>query len=112
MITDDWYNVKHYLEAHITIEPVFDTKLLRAKHLAEVHGFKIADLLMKKRTEDTEERSSKDTFMTTHSKLLCDIKSRTEKLVIDLKLAGFKVWRYKIEDIVMDSRIDDELNLF
>ena len=102
---------KHYYEAHVTIEPVFDEKLAFAKQIAETVHFKIADLLMKKRESDTEERSSKDTFMTGHSKKLDDITMRTVRLVKHLQYNGFKVWRYKIEDTVLDSRIDDELSL-
>lgn len=104
-------SVKYYLEAHVTIEPVFDDKLVEAKKIAEDHGFKIAHLLMKKREIDTEERSSKDTFMTTHSKSLDDIVFRTSMVVQELRASGFKVWRYKIEDIVLDSKCSDELNL-
>lgn len=103
---------KHYYESHITIEPVLDDhnlKFIRA--FSSTHGFKLADLLMKKREADTEERSPKDTFMTGHSKDLGDIKYRTASIVKGLLAAGFAVWRYKIEDIVLDSRIKDELEL-
>jgi hypothetical protein len=103
---------KHYYESHITIEPVFDDhdlKFIRA--FAATHSFKLADLLMRKRDADTEERSSKDTFMTGHSKDLGDIKQRTRAIVKGLQSSGFKVWRYKIEDIVLDSRIEDEFGL-
>lgn len=102
---------KYYYESHVTIEPVFDDRLALAKQIAQGECFKVADLLMKKREEDTEERSSKDTFMTTHSKDLDDITRRTKWIVEALLSAGFKVWRYKIEDIVLDSRINDELDL-
>jgi hypothetical protein len=102
---------KHYYEAHVTIEPVFDGRLETAKLVAEGWKFKVADLLMKKREADTETRSSKDTFMTSHSKELEDITNRTIEVVRQLKLKGFKVWRYKIEDTVLDSRIQDELHL-
>lgn len=102
---------KYYFEAHVTIEPVFDDRLIEAKKIAETNGFKIAHLLMKKREVDTEERSSRDTFMTTHSKKLDDIVSRTSTVVQELRAAGFKVWRYKIEDIVLDSKCGDDLNL-
>lgn len=102
---------KYYYEAHVTIEPVFDERREAAKVIAEKWKFRLADLLMKKRSEDTEERSSRDTFMTTHSKEMIDITYRTVSLVKELKNAGFKVWRYKIEDTVMDSRIEDEYHL-
>lgn len=102
---------KHYLETHVTIEPIFDDRLEQASILAKEHGFKIASLLMKKREQDTEERSKYDTFMTGHGKDLELMEIKVTKLVKALIAAGFKVWRYKIEDTLMDSRIDDELGV-
>lgn len=102
---------KLYYEAHITIEPVFDEWRVIANSVAVNRGFKLADLLMKKRKEDTEERSSKDTFMTGHSKSFKDLEQRTKECIIDLQKAGFKVWRYKIEDTILDSRTEDVFNL-
>lgn len=100
-----------YYESHVTIEPVFDEKRERAAILAQQYGFKLAKLLMQKRELDTPERSNLDTFMTSHSKNLEDILKRTSELVIALKAAGYKVWRYKIEDTMLDSRNADELGL-
>ena len=102
---------KLYYEAHITIEPVFDEAREYVRVVAEANKFKLADLLMKKRSEDTEERSSKDTFMTGHSKSLLDIETRTRDTIRELQEAGFKVWRYKIEDTILDSRTKDVFNL-
>lgn len=103
--------VKYYLEAHVTIEPVFDKHLEGAKFIAEQYGFRVADLLMKKRENDTEERSKHDTFMTGRSKYYKDLESRTMKLVEHLQKMGFKVWRYKIEDTLIDSRREDKFEL-
>jgi hypothetical protein len=100
-----------YFESHVTIEPVFDARLEQAKILAAEYKFRVADLLMKKREADTEERSAKDTFMTGHGQSLHDIENRTMRLVNELKDHGFKVWRYKIEDTVLDSRTKDVWNL-
>lgn len=103
--------VRLYLEAHVTIEPVFDERRELAADIAKRFNFKLADLLMKKRAEDTEERSAKDTFMTGHSKSKADIATRTMGLVRTLQASGFKVWRYKVEDTLLDSRNADEWNL-
>lgn len=100
-----------YYESHVTIEPVFDERREQAKAIAIKHGFRLADLLMKKRSEETEERSSKDTFMTGHGKHFEDIETRTKNLVIALQEDGYKVWRYKIEDTVLDSRFEDVYGL-
>jgi len=129
-----------YFEAHVTIEPVFDdpcevcqgcgvvppgrectvcngegkltsSDLGAVKQIAKSHGFKVADLLMQKRKADTQERSKDDTFCTARSKSYEDIHGRTVGLIVDLKSAGFKVWRYKIEDTVLDSKYSDVLGL-
>ena len=104
-------DAKYYFEAHVTIEPVFDQRLEYAAAIAREYKFKIADLLMKKRNEDTAQRSQYDTFMTGHSKHYDDIQNRIYKLVTTLKSKGFKVWRYKIEDTLMDSKLNDELEV-
>lgn len=103
--------VELYLEAHVTIEPVFDTQRELAGQVAQKYGFKLAKLLMQKEREVTPERSNMDTFMTGHSKSKLDINRRTKDLVLALKADGFKVWRYKIEDTLVDSRTKDEWEL-
>ncbi len=100
-----------YYEAHITIEPVFDGERELAAGICKPYGFKLADLLMKKRSEDTEERSANDTFMTGHSKSYKDIAERTKECIIHLQKLGYKVWRYKIEDTLLDSRSEDVFGL-
>lgn len=101
-----------YYECHITIEPVFDEKLEEIKEIVKPFNFKVAHLLMKKREDDTEERSKTDTFMTGHSKAdYWDLEGRMCQLIDKLKLSGFKVWRYKIEEIAIDSRISDVFEL-
>lgn len=107
MTNNEVDTVPLYLEAHVTIEPVFDGRRETAGRIAVGHGFRLAELLMKKERKATERRSDKDTFMTGHSKSKADINARTQALVADLLAAGFKVWRYKIEDTLLDSRYGD-----
>lgn len=101
---------KHYYEAHVTIEPVIDVRRLEElTYIANKYGFKVASLFMGKGGENRP--STFDAFMTAHNKDLDKIKFKIMGLVTDLQRADFEVHRYKIEDIVMDSRISDELNL-
>ena len=102
---------KLYFECHVTIEPVFDEKLELARMISRDFGFKVADLLMKKRKGDAEERSQHDTFTTGRSKSYPDIHERMVGLIKALKSADFKVWRYKIEDTLLDSKQNDSLEL-
>ena len=101
----------HYYESHVTIEPVFNERLEELKELVEVNGFRVADLLMKKREEDKEERSKNDTFCTARDWSFEKLRGRTISVVRNLRNRGFAVWRYKIESTVVDSRYDDSFNL-
>lgn len=100
-----------YYECHVTIEPVFDDRLELFKKVCATQNFRVADLLMQKRAEDTPERSAKDSFCTGHSQNLFEIQDRMVNLVEALQRWGFEVWRYKIEDCVIDSRKEDVLEL-
>lgn len=96
-----------YHESHVTVEPVFDTRLEQLKYLSELHGFHVADLLMQKRKEDSPERSRFDTFCSSRSVDPAALEGRMFAFVAALRSAGFRVWRYKIEDVVLDSKVDD-----
>lgn len=101
-----------YFEAHVTIEPVLEGLAAgHLKFLVEKWKFKVADLLMQKRNEDTPERSKFDTFCSSRDKNYGRILSRTIGLIEDLKENGFKVWRYKIENTVVDSKTEDKYGL-
>jgi len=86
-----------YFESHVTIEPVFGADLEDVKHIASWFGFKVADLLIKKRKEDTAERSANDTFCTARDKDFDKLKKRMRELQFALWYSGYKIWRAKIE---------------
>lgn len=98
-------------ECHVTINPVYGNDLEVVRIIAESHNFKVANLLMQRRKEDTPERSKNDTFMTGHAKDYSTMKERMLNIVNNLQSHGYKVWRYKIEEIVIDSKYDDCFNL-
>jgi hypothetical protein len=100
-----------YHEIHVTIEPQFEDRLVIVQSLAKQFGFKVADLLMQKRKKDTPERSKYDTFLTGHKLDLESAITSVKNVVNALEEQGFKVWRYKIEDVVIDSRKSDSLSL-
>src|SRR5690349_10698437 len=100
-----------YFEAHVTIEPVFDDRLTRFQEVCGWHGFRAAELLMKKRSADTPERSQHDSFCTGRDQIYELLERRMRMLVQDLRREGFQVWRYKIEDTIIDSRHNDILNV-
>ena len=94
-----------YFEAHVTISTVFGERRAEAAAYATQHNFRLAELLMVKDRPETAERSDKDTFMTGHDVSFAALDQRMQNLLEDLSGAGFDVWRYKIEDTVIDSRV-------
>lgn len=95
-------------ETHITIEPVLDeTKLAAIREAVRPLGFRVADLLMAKRAEDTPERSRFDTFLTGHTTDYMHACRNCREVVSVVQGMGYKVWRYKIEEIILDSRVID-----
>jgi hypothetical protein len=99
-----------YYESHVTVEPVFDEKLCELQNICSTLGFKVADLFMKKRQNDTAERSQYDTFCTGRSHNVEDLKEKMFLLVSSLRGHAFKVWRYKIEAVIIDSRVEGEID--
>lgn len=97
-----------YFECHITIEPVFDKDLEKFKALCLQHGFKVAELLMQKRKEDSPERSQKDSFCTGRAKDYDSLFEKMNHLSQALKNNNFKVWRMKIEAILFDQKFNKE----
>lgn len=95
-----------YYESHVTIEPVYDKRLELFGEVCQRHGFRVAKLLMKTREVDNFERSPYDSFCTSRSGQFDEMKQRMIALINDLDENGFKVWRYKIEDTLLDSRFD------
>lgn len=98
---------RHYYEAHVTTEPVFEDQIERFREVCAVHKFRVAPLFMQKRKEDKPERNKHDAFCTGRGISLPETRSRTIQLVADLRAAGFRVWRFKVESTILDSRYND-----
>lgn len=91
-------------EAHVTIEPVFGERFDAFERLCRAYHFRPAELLLQKQRAATPERSTKDSFCTSHGQFYVPLLARTETLVNHLRYNGFRVWRYKIEGILIDVR--------
>lgn len=98
-----------YYECHVTIDPIFGEELELAKSISKQFGFKVAELLMQKRKEDTPERSKYDTFMTGHAKNYEDLCDRMVSLIQKLEAYSFVIRRAKIEDTLFDTKHGDKL---
>jgi hypothetical protein len=101
----------YYFESHVTIEPVFDERLELFQKICMKHNFRVAELLLQKRKKDKPNRSKLDSFCTGRDKNNLILVEKMIGLIQDLKNAGFKVWRYKIEAALLDSKIKDDLKL-
>ena len=95
-----------YYESHVTIAPVVGEELQLFKSICGTLDFRVAKLLMEKTLTDI------DSFCTSRSNIYTDIVERTIELVEVLMTAGFVVRRYKIEDTLVDSNIQDKFELF
>lgn len=99
-----------YFEAHVTTDPLTSTEdIEHFQTICNAYGFRPAKLLMQKGA--TLVPSDLDAFCTTRSSNFGDISDRVYNIVKDLKGAGIRVRRYKIEDTVMDSRNEDVMGL-
>jgi hypothetical protein len=81
------------------------------KYVCEPYDFRVADLLMQKREDDTPERSKYDTFCTGRGNTLDELAFRTVSLIDALSAAEIHVYRYKIEETIVDSNIEDTYRL-
>jgi hypothetical protein len=90
-------------ESHVTTDPIFGERREQLAELAQKHGFQLAKLFMSK-----EEESLEDTFMTGHSAAYVELMSRMVDLVREARQHGFNVRRYKIEEIHLDSKYQDD----
>lgn len=98
---------KHYYECHVTIEPAYkhsDRELI--EQWAHVFYFRLAEFLFRNGA-----KANPDTFLTSRHKDYDILHTRMINLIKELQQAGFKILRYKIEDTIMDSKINDEENL-
>ncbi len=100
---------RHYYEAHVTIEPVFEERRETFVAICRKHDFHVAELLMQRKRKDTPNRSSKDAFCTGRSISYSDLEDRMKALLAELTVCRFAIWRYKIESTLLDSRHDDSL---
>lgn len=92
-----------YFESHVTVDPVVGARLDQLKLTANRHDFKVAELLMVK----NELPSDKDCFMSARGPDFECLKNDMHKLLLELDFLGFKPKRYKIEEVILDSRFND-----
>jgi len=94
-------------ECHITIDPIIPTaEMHKLIELCDKAKFKVAKLL-----KEVGFPSNLDQFMTGHGNEFNELHGRMRLLCLLLKEAGFVIRRYKIEEILVDSRLGDSEGL-
>lgn len=91
-----------YYESHITIDPVYEDGLEKFKEISAKYNFTVTKL---------KTTSTIDAFCTSRSKDYTQVVNDTICLVEALLDNGFHVCRYKIEDTIVDSQIEDRYGL-
>ncbi len=91
-------------ECHVTVEPVFGVQLAHLVALASAHGFKVANLIMKRGKWSLGRRSRKDAFMSAKKDDIDELNAMGESLVRALERNGYEMIRYKIEAVIVDRR--------
>lgn len=86
-----------YFEAHVTVEPGKEAGLME---ICKPVAFRVAELYMKNNV-----RHDKDSFCTGRGKDYIDLYDRMMHVVQECLKAGITVWRYKIENTLLDVRI-------
>lgn len=105
------YTTELYFESHVTLEPVFDERLTLLKILAKSSGFHVAKLIMKKRKGETPSPNQEDAFCTARSVDYNELLGDIMIFIGRLQKHDFKVYRYKIENTLLDSRSHDPHDL-
>jgi len=89
-------------ECHVTVDPVQGERLARLEEICKYYKFKVAKLL-----KETGVENDLGQFMTGHDQHYSDIHFRMHQLCLVLRHEGFVTRRYKIEQILLDSRLGD-----
>lgn len=98
-----------YHEMHVTIEFPGEHVLPYVRILLDkMPHWHMGDLLLMK---NEDERSHKDLFFTSRADTKIEAWMYTLAFCSVLRDHGFKIVRYKLEDTVVDSRINDEWKL-
>lgn len=92
-----------YYECHITVDPIDSDRLDVFDNLAQGNGFRRARLLMVK--DGVEQPANRDTFVSAKNVSYKPLHDSMMNYLEALGHFGFKVRRYKIEAVIIDSKV-------
>lgn len=90
-------------ECHVTTEYLGEDVREIYERMAKTFGFKMGNLYMKK-----DEKSELDSFFTSHHGEFSVIKRDMVDFIMSLKGLQIRVIRYKIEEILLDSKYQND----
>jgi hypothetical protein len=92
-----------YFECHVTVKPLDDSQQEDLfEQICRKYWFKPAEFLLKK----TRPSGVPDAFCTARSKSYLELTQRMTELMTDLSAKGFEIWRYKIENTLLDVQLE------
>lgn len=99
----------YYYECHITVKPESDPeRIALLEELSARLDFRVSAFLMK---DGAPAGDAAKMFTTGRDYKLISLQQRMLALIAHLSRARFVVTRYKIEDTLVDSNVDDEYML-
>lgn len=98
-----------YFETHVTVDPLTEEQQHLADAVLTSFGFKRAELVMLK--DNTVSPHYGDAFYSSRHYGMRSARQSVAAAVGWFTGMGIRVRRYKIEFTIMDSRIEDQMNL-
>lgn len=91
----------HSYEVHINVPLTAGPARVALDQLARSGRFKLSDM------DGHEHGEKRETILTTHGRDYEETQRRTHQMCRDLLAAGYELIRYKIEHVLIDSRVND-----
>jgi hypothetical protein len=101
--TEAMFQTDLYFECHVTLEPVDGFRLELLKEIAARYRFRVAELLMR-----NGQISRDDAFCTSRAKNYQELIDRLRHFCLALRSESFVVYRYKIENTLLDSKCESD----
>lgn len=96
----------HSFEVHINVPLTAGPARIELDELARSGRFKLSDM------DGHEHGEKRETILTTHGQDYVETQQRTLDMCLALHKAGYELIRYKIEHVIVDSRVKDIWGLF
>ena len=93
--------MKYPFESHVEVHKYPESLEGEAIYIAHKHDFRVS----------TFSDADRTVFINGRGKQYGELSDRMSMLILDLHTRGFKIKRYKIEEVLMDSKEKDHLQV-